>query len=67
MMAFCIGMVVCEAPRLVRYLEPNAVIGGVELFVCGLVLVLVLALVLVLELARRRLPAKLLEWFVGRQ
>lgn len=64
MIAACIGMVVCETPRLVRYPEPNVVIGGVELFVCDLVLVLVL--VLLLELARRRLPAKLLEWFVGR-
>jgi len=60
MMAFCIDMVACEAPRPVRDPEPNVVIGGVELFVCGMVLVLVL------ELACRRLLAKLLELFVGR-
>ncbi len=63
MMAGCIDIVVCEAPSQIRYSKPKVVIGGVEIFVCGLELVLVL----VLELARRRLPAKLLEWFVGRR
>lgn len=60
MMAGCVDIVVSDAPRQIRYPKPNVVIGGVEFFVCGLVLLLVL------ELARRRLPAKLLEWFVGR-
>jgi len=59
MMSVCIDMVVCEIPKLVRYPEPKVVICGVELFVCGLLLVLVL------ELELRRLPAKLLAWFVG--
>ncbi len=57
MMVGCVDIVVSEAPRQIRYPKPNVVTGGVELFVCGLVLVLVP----MLELARRRLPAKLLE------
>lgn len=60
MMACCVDIVVSGAPSQIRYPKPKVAIGGVELFVCGLVSVLVL------ELARRRLPAKLLEWFVGR-